>query len=585
MATLEIQKLRMSRQEMQEIQNRFQRNNTMIMEKLVSFIPPMILSNLAVLLLASVDGLVVGNLINENALSSVSIFVPISMAIGVLSALFATGIANCLFSYMSQCDTEGLLRMKHAGKVVMVGAAVLVATIAVPVVSWLITLYHLPPEVEAMTREYAVGMMIAMPAGLIATIGALQLQILGKVKVLLFLSAFEGIFDLLLDLLFVSVFKMGIAGVGIASAISCNMRTVLTILYLAKKTDVYKSEGRKATLADIKDILVKGLPEAAYNLMRAAQNMVMMIIIIKALGVSGSAVKAVCSFSFQVALVFVNGLVASMRPLASLFNNAKDYDSLRVLMRQCFRSNLIFMAIIIGLCEFFPNLFFLIHGMKVSSNEFFMLRIFALSFIFVGFNNMFRLFFTIKGKIKHTTIFTILGSASLPLFAYVITLTGPGEWLWLSYSLTEVLILIANLLLYKRILLQDYKEEDASAGLLYLSVSPDQAIAASDMIKEFADSNGYDRRLSSRIRLCMEEMVAYAVKSQKKRDLNILVTVKFMEDEARFMMLDDGECIALDKEEETRTLITDNYGLLKKVAKSFQYQYILNMNYSVFTFS
>ena len=274
-----------------------------------------------------------------------------------------------------------------------------------------------------------------------------------------------------------------------------------------------------------------------------------------------------------------------MRPLASLFNNAKDYDSLRVLMRQCFRSNLIFMAIIIGLCEFFPNLFFLIHGMKVSSNEFFMLRIFALSFIFVGFNNMFCLFFTIKGKIKHTTIFTILGSASLPLFAYVITLTGPGEWLWLSYSLTEVLILIANLLLYKRILLQDYKEEDASAGLLYLSVSPDQAIAASDMIKEFADSNGYDRRLSSRIRLCMEEMVAYAVKSQKKRDLNILVTVKFMEDEARFMMLDDGECIALDKEEETRTLITDNYGLLKKVAKSFQYQYILNMNYSVFTFS
>ena len=50
------------------------------------------------------------------------------------------------------------------------------------------------------------------------------------------------------------------------------------------------------------------------------------------------------------------------------------------------------------------------------------------------------------------------------------------------------------------------------------------------------------------------------------------------------MMLDDGECIALDKNEETQQLITDNYGLLKKLAKTVEYQYVLNMNYTVFTF-
>ena len=49
-------------------------------------------------------------------------------------------------------------------------------------------------------------------------------------------------------------------------------------------------------------------------------------------------------------------------------------------------------------------------------------------------------------------------------------------------------------------------------------------------------------------------------------------------------MLDDGRCIALDEDQETQKLITDNYGLLKKLAKSVRYQYLLNMNYTVFDF-
>ena len=54
--------------------------------------------------------------------------------------------------------------------------------------------------------------------------------------------------------------------------------------------------------------------------------------------------------------------------------------------------------------------------------------------------------------------------------------------------------------------------------------------------------------------------------------------------EAIFITLDDGRCIALDQYEETRQLITDNYELLRKLAKNVEYQYILNMNYTRFAF-
>ena len=54
--------------------------------------------------------------------------------------------------------------------------------------------------------------------------------------------------------------------------------------------------------------------------------------------------------------------------------------------------------------------------------------------------------------------------------------------------------------------------------------------------------------------------------------------------EAVFVELDGGRCIALDRNESSQKIITDNYGLLKKLAKSVEYQYILNMNYTRFTF-
>ncbi len=49
-------------------------------------------------------------------------------------------------------------------------------------------------------------------------------------------------------------------------------------------------------------------------------------------------------------------------------------------------------------------------------------------------------------------------------------------------------------------------------------------------------------------------------------------------------MIDDGKCIALDDDRKTQELITDNYELMKKIARSVSYQYLLNMNYTVLEF-
>ena len=117
-----------------------------------------------------------------------------------------------------------------------------------------------------------------------------------------------------------------------------------------------------------------------------------------------------------------------------------------------------------------------------------------------------------------------------------------------------------------------------------MSVKPEEAVSASREIREFANTIGINSKVSYRIALCMEEMVAYIVQRQKRDSADIMIMAKFRPEEGIFCIIDDGQCIALNEDKEAEQLTTDNYELLKKISKSVEYQYILNMNYTIIRF-
>ena len=162
-------------------------------------------------------------------------------------------------------------------------------------------------------------------------------------------------------------------------------------------------------------------------------------------------------------------------------------------------------------------------------------------------------------------------------------LYGP-PYIWLAYLIMELLIFVTSLCRFRHLAAKSAKGSDPADHVLTLSVKPEEAVEASRMLRRYADDNGFSERIAYRMSLCMEEMVAYAVESQKNRDIQIQIVIRFGSDSGTFSMLDDGRCISLDENDDTRTLITDNYGLLRKVSRSLEYQYILNMNYTVIRF-
>ena len=615
--------------------------------KLREYIPPMLVTNLSTLLLVSVDGVVVGNLVGSTALASVNLFYPITMFIGVVSVWIASGCSTAISNSIGTNDQDRIARIKRTTIVMMVLSAIFVAIVQIPVVYGMIHfgMRGISPETASMMRQYAYGIMISLPFGLISTVGVFQLQIAGKMKALVKLSAMEGIANLLLDLLFVGAMDMGVAGAGYGTAAANVLRCLTTVYYLSRKTEMYQCGQAKATLKDVREILSCGMPDAANSMMFALRNYFLVQILLFAFGDDAGVIRGVCIFVASLVDVLGSGIEGGMRPLIGFLSGAKDIAGMRILLRQCL---LICVGAVGAMTVFallFPKLFFYLYGVyTIPQGGVMSLRLYSLCFVAEEFDALFQLYFINRKESGFSTLLSVLNGVSLVVISFLFANLLPPPCVWLAYLVTALLNLGFDLWRYHT--LGDGESEQGDAELLYLSVKPEDAVEASRLLRDYAAERGYSPRIANRLSLCMEEMVSYAVSESKnieirnllrqkvppellvellpdelfdklmevirqplvdgfipqfpgdvlkklpeelqellQQDVTVYIIVRLGMDEGRFVMMDTGRRIALNEDHESKELVTENYDLIKKLSKSVAYQYVLDMNYSVVTFS
>ena len=217
------------------------------------------------------------------------------------------------------------------------------------------------------------------------------------------------------------------------------------------------------------------------------------------------------------------------------------------------------------------------------------MQVYSIFFVIRGFNHIFRLYFSNEKDIKFATTLTVIGSATLPLFALILHyLNVPAPYIFFSYTITELIILAPSILRYKYLRKRN-RQNETDDIILYMTVEKNEAVDASRYIREFAEARGIDERTAYRVALCMEEMVAFIEDSVTYLHIHrsyhyVDIVIRFKDkSNAIFTTLDDGAFIDMESSTEMQELVTDNYGLIKRMATSIKYEYILNLNYTIIT--
>ncbi len=251
--------------------------NGTIMNKMVSFAIPLMLSGILQLLFNAVDIIVVGRFSGSQSLAAVgstsslinmltNLFIGISLGANVLAARF---YAAGKHKEMSETVHTSILTALISG-ILMIFVGIFFARPA-------LELMDTPSDVIELATLYMRIYFVGMPFFMLYNYGAAILRAVGDTKRPLIFLVVSGVVNACLNLLLVIEFKMDVAGVAIATVISQMISCVLVIICLYKTDSVYQLRFKKLRIkwAYLGQIFRIGIPAGIQSTLISFSNVLL----------------------------------------------------------------------------------------------------------------------------------------------------------------------------------------------------------------------------------------------------------------------------------------------------------------------
>lgn len=243
---------------------------------LIRFAIPLFLGNLFQQLYNAVDSLVVGNFCGNDALAAVSSSGSIChLLIGFAQGLFMGSSVIISHRYGAR-DQEGVKNAVHTTIWFSVVFGVILSILGViftpTILKWMGTPENVMVNSIVYFRLYCLGLLGLVLYNTVTGI----FQALGDSKHPLYYLIISSIANVVLDLLFVAVLDMGVAGAALATVIGQSLSAVLGFIHLMSGKFLIKVEWKqiRPDFKLLKQVLGLGLPSGVQNSVIAIANVV-----------------------------------------------------------------------------------------------------------------------------------------------------------------------------------------------------------------------------------------------------------------------------------------------------------------------
>ncbi len=246
-----------------------------LFKAILIFSLPLMASNLLQVLFNMCDLAIVGKFGSSIALGAVgSTVMLISLYLGFVMGI-GNGVNVFVGRYIGSNDLEKAKRIVHSGFFVSIISGIILSIIAISTSYLVLMLLGTKEELIADAYLYCSIYFLGLPAMTIYNYGNGTLSAVGETKKPLIFLIISGIINLLLNLLFVIVFKMGVAGVATATVISqyISASCIIITLLITKGNHKLVFKGIKTDKRSVKEILSVGLASGVQYSIFAIANM------------------------------------------------------------------------------------------------------------------------------------------------------------------------------------------------------------------------------------------------------------------------------------------------------------------------
>ena len=316
-----------------------------LLKKIILFSLPLAASSILQLLFNAADVVVVGRFAGSTALAAVgsngalinllvNLFVGLSLGANVVAA-------RCFGAK----DERGVQNTVQTSVTLGLVSGVLLAFVGFFAARGLLELMSCPEDVIDLSTLYLKIYFIGMPMTMLYNFNASLLRAVGDTRRPLYCLAVSGVINVVLNLVFVILFQMSVAGVALATIISQTVSALMVTVLLMKEEgplhlDLRHLGFHKGALVQILKI---GLPAGLQSTVFSLSN----VVIQSAVNSFGSTIVAGNSAAANIEGFIYSGMNAFAQAAVTFTSQnvgARRYDNLDRVMRNC-----LLCAVVVGI--------------------------------------------------------------------------------------------------------------------------------------------------------------------------------------------------------------------------------------------
>ena len=245
-----------------------------IWKHIVNFAIPMLIGLIFQQLYNTVDSIVVGNFVSKEALAAVGSSTSIiNTLIGIFNG-FSTGAGVVISQKFGAREDDRVKDAVHTTMLFMLFLSVIFTGVGVALAKPLLRFMDTPGDVFGEATTYLTIYFAGVSGLMIYNTGAGIMRAVGDSRRPLYFLVFSAVVNTILDLVFVIVFHMGVAGVAYATIIAQFLSAILVVLVLMRAKGSYKLELKSLKISKpmLYQVLRIGLPTSIQSGLTAFSN-------------------------------------------------------------------------------------------------------------------------------------------------------------------------------------------------------------------------------------------------------------------------------------------------------------------------
>ncbi len=418
-------------------------------QKIFRFVLPSIVMMVFTSIYGVVDGFFISNFAGKTAFASINLVMPFIMIVAGIGFMIGTGGTALVSKYLGQKEEERANECFTMMVIVVIVSGIIVSLLGI---IFMRKISYFLGATEAMIEDCVVygRIVIAfnMPYMLQNVFQSFMIAA-EKPKLGLKITVLSGVTNMVLDALFVGVFKWGVAGAAFATGASQCVGGFGPLIYFAKENDSrLRLVKTKLELEPILQAAGNGSSELMSNISSSLVGAVYNYQLMKYIGENGVSAYGVLMYVQFIFVAIYVGYAIGCAPIVSYHYGAKNHAEVKNMLHKSITLMSV-LGIILALAAFslssiLAKIFvgYDIELLALTTHAF---KLFSLSFLFAGLNIYTSSFFTAlnNGVISAAVSFirTLIFQMAFVLFLPLILGT---DGIWVSSIAAEVAAFIVS---------------------------------------------------------------------------------------------------------------------------------------------